>query len=608
MRKLLKTSIHIAVISLLSLGFVGRADAEGVSFDFEQKFFYEFGFEIKDHCLVRDGSTYHLFYLRGVLGYPAIDIGHATSPDLKNWTMHPPLLYTGPDPWDGRALWAPQVVPVPGQPGAHFMYYTGVNFNWTQQTGLAFSTSGLGSWSKFPQPIYHPDPSWAMWGDTLIFAAGRDPYVFEYEGTHYMINTAKTIANKGAIACASSPDLFNWTDIGPLYVHNNWHVLESNYLVQRNDKFHLFFTEEVVNGTSHMASNALFSGWEIGSRTIIDAGHAPEINTFDEGDYVFSRHTTYYDSSSTYHWVIRFDTLLWAGDTPFVYKPWPLADNWTIVWGNAFIYQPTFLNNPALRGEPIEVGFEGNSWLSSYEKYQGPLGAASTPGGYYGDGAKGLLRSKTFTITCNSINLLVGGGNDLNLCYVALKDANTQQVLFKETGKNSDVMDRRYWDLQLLSGRQVYIEIMDNSTAPFGHISCDDIRESADLLNPPGDPENDEPPDNRKFEFGKIQKDDGPGAGKISEVTLFQNHPNPFNPITTISFYLPAEGLVTLDVFDVNGKRIQQLVNRTAGEGTHTVRWNGTNLNNERVSTGIYFYRLAVNGRLFDTKKMVMLK
>ena len=91
MRKLLKTSIHIAVLSLLSLGFADRVDAEGVHFDFEQKFFFEFGFEVKDHCLIRDGSTYHLFYLRG---NPAVDIGHATSPDLKHWTMLPPVLYT----------------------------------------------------------------------------------------------------------------------------------------------------------------------------------------------------------------------------------------------------------------------------------------------------------------------------------------------------------------------------------------------------------------------------------------------------------------------------------------------------------------------------------
>jgi hypothetical protein len=337
MLKLIKTSIHITLLSLFALGIAGRVAAEGVHFDFEQKFFEEYGYEVKDHCLIRNGSTYHLFYLRG---NPAVDIGHATSPDLKHWTTLPPLLYTGPDPWDGRALWAPQVIRQPSQLGVYFLFYTGVNFNAAQQTGLAYSTWGLNSWAKVPQPIYHPDPSWAMWSDTLVFAVGRDPYVFENEGTYYMLNTAKTIANKGAIACATSPDMYNWTDVGPLYVHNNWHVLESNFLVQRNGKFHLFFTEEVVNGTSHMAADSLFGGWDIGTRTIIDAGHAPEVNTFDEGKYIFSRHTTYYDSTVTYHWVIRFDSLLWAGDTPYVYKPWPLADNWTIVWGNAFIYQP----------------------------------------------------------------------------------------------------------------------------------------------------------------------------------------------------------------------------------------------------------------------------
>ena len=117
-----------------------------VTFDFEQKFFLESGFEVKDHSLVKVGSTFHLFYLRG---NPAIDVGHAISSDLIHWTLLPPVLYVEDGTWDEMALWAPQVI---SHNSSHFMFYTGVNNSWAQQTGLAYSTD-LNSWGKITFPL-----------------------------------------------------------------------------------------------------------------------------------------------------------------------------------------------------------------------------------------------------------------------------------------------------------------------------------------------------------------------------------------------------------------------------------------------------------------------
>src|SRR4029453_6774555 len=67
-------------------------------------------------------------------------------------------------------------------------------------------------------------------------------------------------------------------------------------------------------------------------------------------------------------------------------------------------------------------------------------------------------------------------------CYVALKDANTNEVLFTETGRNSNEMDRRYWSLTSNIGRSVYIEMADMATGAFGHLCVDDIIESPDVI------------------------------------------------------------------------------------------------------------------------------
>jgi predicted GH43/DUF377 family glycosyl hydrolase len=355
-----------------------------VKFDFEQKFFVEFGVEVKDHSLLRVDGVYHLFYLRG---NPAVNIGHATSTDLIHWQLQPPVLNVVAGAWDGLAMWAPQVIRLPD--GNFLMYYTGVNSYGCQQTGAAFSVD-LYAWTKVPWPIYHPDASWAQWGET-VWCHGRDPFVFEHEGTFYQLLTAKTPYNQGAIACGVSESYYNWQDRGPLYIHNTWHVLESVQCLRRDPKWYLFYTEETVNGTSYMKSDSLFTGWDPATAVLIDYGHAPEINEFDTGTHVLTRHSIHQYNDGTAQFVIRADTLRWAASSPFVYRPWPLGDQWTIVWGNAFMFQPTFLNNPAARGETVDVNFEGLCWLSSYERYQGPLGTGA-PGAYQGDSPMGLIR------------------------------------------------------------------------------------------------------------------------------------------------------------------------------------------------------------------------
>jgi len=416
-----------------------------------------------------------------------------------------------------------------------------------------------------------------------------------------MLVTATTNNNLGAIGSAVSDNLITWQDNGPLYVHNSWHVLESVQLIQRNNKFHLFFTEEVVNGTSHMISDSLYSGWDINSRTVIDNGHAPEVNLFD-GNYFISRHTVYNDNQGSMEYVIVLDTLKWAGDLPYVYNSWPLINNWNLVWGNAFAFQPTFENNLYARGDTTDANFEGNCWIGTYERYQGPLKYGS-PGGTQGDGAKGVIRSKTFTITGNSMNLLVGGGNYPDQCYVAMIDASTGAALFKETGKNTDHMDRRFWDISPYKGRSVYIEISDISSAAMGHINCDDIRESMNILNP-----------NNGGGNGTGKKKPGGISGKVESVQipdlprLFQNYPNPFNPSTTISYYTPQKSRVVLEIFDVLGRSIARLVSKEQGPGTHYLTWDGTGARGERQPSGIFFYRLNVDGKVIAVKKMALLR
>lgn len=88
---------------------------------------------------------------------------------------------------------------------------------------------------------------------------------------------------------------------------------------------------------------------------------------------------------------------------------------------------------------------------------------------------------------------------------------------------------------------------------------------------------------------------------------LGQNCPNPFNPTTDISFYLPSDSYVTLEVYNIMGQRISSLVSDYRQAGNHTVTWNGMNDSGSRVSSGVYFYRIQA-GDYRDCKKMMMIK
>ena len=90
-------------------------------------------------------------------------------------------------------------------------------------------------------------------------------------------------------------------------------------------------------------------------------------------------------------------------------------------------------------------------------------------------------------------------------------------------------------------------------------------------------------------------------------LALEQNFPNPFNPATTIKYYLPSEMHVRLEIFDISGKRIRSLVNREQAKGYYTEIWDGTGDGGNSVASGIYFYLIRA-GKETMSRKMVLLR
>ncbi|MEQ8526010.1 SusE domain-containing protein [Gracilimonas sp.] len=87
-----------------------------------------------------------------------------------------------------------------------------------------------------------------------------------------------------------------------------------------------------------------------------------------------------------------------------------------------------------------------------------------------------------------------------------------------------------------------------------------------------------------------------------TEFALKQNYPNPFNPTTTISYDIPEASEVSIEIFDVTGRKVTELVNARQSPGTYEIQWNAA-----QFATGIYIYRITA-GNYSAVRKLTLIK
>lgn len=106
---------------------------------------------------------------------------------------------------------------------------------------------------------------------------------------------------------------------------------------------------------------------------------------------------------------------------------------------------------------------------------------------------------------------------------------------------------------------------------------------------------------------GDVSLKDISKIASIAVINRLNNYPNPFNPTTNISFNLETEGVTKLDIFNIRGQKVKTIFNGFLENGTHSFEWNGTNENNLKVASGVFFYRVTQNNNQ-KINKMIMIK
>ena len=100
-----------------------------------------------------------------------------------------------------------------------------------------------------------------------------------------------------------------------------------------------------------------------------------------------------------------------------------------------------------------------------------------------------------------------------------------------------------------------------------------------------------------------------PRQTEPAQFKLQQNWPNPFNPSTTISFWLATASAVELNIYDILGQKVRLLADGVHPAGAHSVRWDGRDQSGKGVASGVYLYRIITHrGRFTQTKKMVLVR
>ncbi|MFO7653795.1 MAG: hypothetical protein R6X25_08205 [Candidatus Krumholzibacteriia bacterium] len=568
-----------------------RPAAALLHIDFEQKYLTHPGRQTWDFCLVRPDSVFHVFYhtIHETTPFAARGdtIWHAVSSDLRHWPRKTPVLTVGPGDEDAGAIWAPEVFWDPDRE-LWAMLYTGVDVNMNQRTCLAFSPD-LETWSKFEgNPVFEPDSTIYKWSPSGTWSDFRDPFVFTENDRWVMLNTAALRIDSyavGIIHRASSDDLVHWLDEGAFFTNDGstpHRVLESTQYNVRDGVRHLYFGEYGVGGISHIAAEDS-AAWTMADRSIIDLGNAPEVKQFDGVD-IFARICAYQGVDAV-SYAVRFDTLTYhdSGRTPKPYQPHPLK-RWFAGWtGMVALGQPTFGDNPAVRGDE-PVGLVGNGYFGSAEYFQGPLSGTGQPGLKLADEATGTATSHPFFVMGHTISLLVGGGDYPKTCFVGLYDARADTLLLSASGDGTSAMRPVRWNVTPFRGRLCVIKIVDEESGVLGHINVDEIHESYLAVS-------DAPADLAPVPL----VDHGPS-------------PNPFNPATDLRFTLTQDGGYRVRIHDLRGRVIWSSGPRTATAGPQRLRWSGVDSAGRSAGSGVYLYSILVDDQLAASGKLTLLE
>ena len=232
-----------------------------------------------------------------------------------------------------------------------------------------------------------------------------------------------------------------------------------------------------------------------------------------------------------------------------------------------------------------------------------------------------LSDTTSFLLTVNPVN---DTPEPFNVLYPTVTDTfsshlDSNQYIGFTWGNCNDVDNDVEYSLTIFLEffGNYYYDVYDNITDTTISISgnnLDDLLEGLNISETPlnwyvmaNDEDYSVSSDTGEFVFSRSLLDVLDDSSIPTVFTLHQNYPNPFNPVTTLRYDLPENSFVNITIYDILGREVRTLVNKTQEAGFKSIIWDTTNDYGKPVSTGVYLYKIQ-SGEFVQVKKMVMMK
>jgi len=108
------------------------------------------------------------------------------------------------------------------------------------------------------------------------------------------------------------------------------------------------------------------------------------------------------------------------------------------------------------------------------------------------------------------------------------------------------------------------------------------------------------------YSIVKFDKPEGSGNNQAQSITVIGNYPNPFNPVTTISFYSPVSQNVKVEIFNLKGQMVKEIFKGTSTAGNNKVIWNGDDATGKNAASGVYMYKISTDKEAVHGKMLLM--
>ncbi|MFO7896649.1 MAG: right-handed parallel beta-helix repeat-containing protein [Candidatus Cloacimonadales bacterium] len=254
--------------------------------------------------------------------------------------------------------------------------------------------------------------------------------------------------------------------------------------------------------------------------------------------------------------------------------------------------------------------------------------SANSGAGIFIDESDIYLENNTFSnnmaITGGSISFFRNSSVSIKNCILRSSGTNELYNYYYETG---NILSINYSNIQ--NGEQGIVMGDGNNLIEFAsNIDLDplfvdpengDYHLSADSpCIDAGDPDSPLDPDGTTADLGAFYFDQSVGLedSELEQLSYqISNYPNPFHPSssgrsgsTTIAFSLSHRAAVDISIYNVKGQKVQTIAHDQFAAGKHSAIWNGVDKNNKQVSSGIYYYKLSVDGKDVAAQKCLLLK